>query len=175
VINSFVNFVSYKKELKKTKIFLVAAKQIATNITYNDFFLRIIKEFNGVEFRYEELLNNYDTNINRIEEYVGIEEFGLRDKDYLKNSSFHKKKIVKISKSTIWILTKVINPILRLLKPLTKKIVKIQKKNQAGKPAFYRIVKHQYYKNEWIEETKKKNLDRIVYLIDQYDKKEKVN
>jgi hypothetical protein len=175
VIHSYINFVSHKKELKKTKILLIALKQIAIKITYEDFFLEIISEFNGIRFRYEELLNDYDHHINRLENYIGIKEFKLRDRNYLKNSSFYRKKIVKLSESTLWILTKVIYPIMQLLKPLTKKAVRMQKKNQAGKPAFYRMIKHQYYKEKWIEETKKNNLDRILHLIDQYDKKEKIN
>ena len=80
-----------------------------------------------------------------------------------------------MSESALWILTKVIYPIMQLLKPLTKKAVRMQKKNHEGKPAFYRMIKHQYYKEKWIEETKKNNLDRILHLIDQYDKKEKIN
>lgn len=175
VIHSYVNFISYKKELKKTKILFVALKQIATKIAYEDFFLEIISEFNGIRFRYEELLNDYDHHINRLENYIGIEEFELRDRNYLKNSSFYRKKIVKLPESTIWILTKIIYPTMQRLKPLTKKAVRMQKKDHAGKPAFYRMIKHQYYKEKWIEETEKNNLDRILYLIDQYDKKEKIN
>lgn len=175
VIHSYINFISHKKELKKIKIFFVALKYMATMIAYEDFFLDIIKEFNGIRFRYEELLNDYDHHINRLENYIGIEEFGLRDRNYLKNSSFYRKKIVKLPESTIWILTKIIYPTMRILKPLTKKAVRMQKKEHAGKPAFYRMIKHQYYKEKWIEETKKNNLDRILYLIDQYDKKEKIN
>lgn len=175
VIHSYINFISYKKELKKTKILFVALKQIATKIAYEDFFLEIISEFNGIRFRYEELLNDYDHHVNRLENYIGIEEFRLRDRNYLKNSSFYRKKIVKLSESTLWILTKIIYPIMQLLKPLTKKAVRMQKKKHAGKPAFYRMIKHKYYKEKWIEETEKNNLDRILYLIDQYDKKEKIN
>ncbi len=175
VIRSYINFVSHKKELKKTKILLIALKQIAIKITYEDFFLEIISEFNGIRFCYEELLNGYDHHINRLENYIGIKEFKLRDRNYLKNSSFYRKKIVKLSESTLWILTKVIYPIMQLLKPLTKKTVKMIKKKDAGKPSFYRMIKHQYYKEKWIEETKKNNLDRILHLIDQYDKKEKIN
>jgi hypothetical protein len=175
VIHSYINFISHKKELKKTKILFVALKQIATRIAYEDFFLEIISEFNGIRFRFEELLNDYDHHVNRLENYIGIEEFGLRERNYLKNSSFYKKKIVKLPESTIWILTKIISPTMQLLKPLTKKAVRMQKKKHAGKPAFYRMIKHQYYKEKWIEETGKNNLDRILYLIDQYDKKEKIN
>ncbi len=175
VIHSYINFISYKKELKKTKILFVALKQIATKIAYEDFFLEIISEFNGIRFRYEELLNDYGHHVNRIENYIGIEEFGLRERNYLKNSSSYRKKIVKLPESTIWILTKIIYPTMQLLKPLTKKAVIMQKKKGAGKPAFYRIIKHKNYKEKWIEETEKNNLDRILYLIDQYDKKEKIN
>ena len=57
---------------------MVALKQIAIKITYEDFFLEIISEFNGIRFRYEELLNDYDHHINRLENYIGIEEFRLR-------------------------------------------------------------------------------------------------
>ena len=53
--------------------------------------------------------------------------------------------------------------------------MRMQKKNHVDKTAFYRIIKHKYYKEKWIEETEKNNLDRILYLIDQYDKKEKIN
>jgi len=175
VIHSYINFVSHKKELKKTKILFIALKQIAIKITYEDFFLEIISEFNGIRVRYEELLNDYDHNIKRLENYIGIEEFGLRERNYLKNTSYYRKKIVKLPESTIWILTKIIYPTMQLLKPLTKKVVIMQKKTHVDKIAFYRIIKHAYYKEKWIEETKKNNLDRILYLIDQYDKKEKIN
>jgi len=175
VIRSYINFFSYKKELKKTKILSAALKPIATKIAYEDFFLEIISEFNGIIFRFEELLNDYDSHINRLENYIGIEEFGLRDRNYLKNSSFYRKKIIKLPESTIWILTKIIYPVMLLLKPLIKKAMRMQRKNHADKTAFYRIIKHKYYKEKWIEETEKNNLDRILYLIDQYDKKEKIN
>ena len=175
VILSYTNFFSYKKELKKTKILFVALKPIVTKIAYEDFFLEIMNEFNGIRFSFEELLNDYDHHINRLENYIGIEEFGLRERNYLKNSSFYGKKIIKLPESTIWILTKIIYPAMLSLKPLIKKAMRMQKKNHTDKTAFYRIIKHKYYKEKWIEETKKNNLDRILYLIDQYDKKEKIN
>jgi len=168
VIKSYVNFIPNKRSKGRVKIWGQSLVMMIKKVAYDYFFKSIVREHEGISFRYEELLKDELHIKERIESYIGIADRSVREQDYLKNSSFFKKDTFEFNPVEVFVLVNIIHPVLKAFKPLTVLLARLSRYKNA-KPAYYRMMQYQYYKEDWMDEEKKRNLDRVVFLIEQYE------
>lgn len=158
-----------KEFAKKRSLFQQIGLKFAGTVRYYTFYHyldRFSKNEDVLALSFEQLKTDFETTLNKISEHLDFTEELDTNKasQYVKNTSFQS---VKTKKQSLGLFLSILQPIITHVSPVRNVcyfLLNFRRKYfiQARMPSWFRLVKHQYFRSELINELQQTNNNHLA-------------